>query len=150
MKRKDIGELLVEKAMRKKFNKVHPSTTIKKLVELFHSPRINSVPVFDRKSNFIGEVHQLDLLKLIVDPTKIPNEEIISMGFDIDFGYFAKTAKDVMRRHEITLEKGDKLQEAAYAMRKEGVTTIPIVENGKVVGLLTSQDLLDMVLKAEK
>ncbi|MBR9707025.1 MAG: CBS domain-containing protein [Candidatus Diapherotrites archaeon] len=144
--RKKIGENPVSKVMRKRFKSVTPSEPIKTFIKEFQKADVNVIPVIS-KGKFLGEVHELDLLKLIVDPTHIPNEEVISLGFDVDFGYFAKTAKDIMRRHDLSVKPTDLLQDAAYTMRREDASALPVKEKGKIIGMLTANRILNLIIK---
>jgi CBS domain-containing protein len=50
--------------------------------------------------------------------------------------------RDVMTSNPRTLAPGDSLQAAARIMRDEDTGVVPIVENGKVVGLITDRDIV--------
>jgi IMP dehydrogenase len=41
----------------------------------------------------------------------------------------------------ITVERGQKVSEAAEVMHKRGISGLPVLDNGKLVGILTSRDL---------
>ncbi|MFC2143790.1 HPP family protein [Candidatus Aenigmatarchaeota archaeon] len=141
-----IKELPVEKVMRKKFNRVKISDKISKIIKLFLRSDITVLPVFDGKK-FAGEIHELDLLKLVVDPKEIPEEEIVVLGFGMDMGYFAKTAGDIVRRHNVSVSPNTKIKEASYTMLKENVKAIPVIKNKILVGILTERDILNRVIK---
>jgi len=50
--------------------------------------------------------------------------------------------RDVMTSNPRTVAPGDSLQAAARIMRDEDTGVVPIVENGKVVGLITDRDIV--------
>lgn len=141
-----VKELPVEKVMRKKFNKVKTSDKISKIIKLFLRSDITVLPVFESRK-FIGEIHELDLLKLVVDPKEIPEEEIVVLGFGMDMGYFAKTAGDMVRRHNVSVSPDTKIKEASYTMLKENVKAIPVIKNKRLVGILTERDILNRIVK---
>jgi CBS domain-containing protein len=58
------------------------------------------------------------------DPSKIPVE-------------------DVMTHDVLTLAPGTLLSEAARLMRRERIGALPIVDRGRLVGILTRSDVLD-------
>jgi CBS domain-containing protein len=53
-----------------------------------------------------------------------------------------KTLKDVMTREEEVLEPHATLRRAAEMMRRLDADSLPVCENGKLVGLVTNRDLV--------
>jgi len=145
-KKTKFGQLPVKDIMNKRFRKVHINDRIPKVCRQVFRCESNVLPVFGG-GKFIGEIHEIDLLKLAIEPKDIPEEELIPLGFGIDMGFFAKTARDIVRRHEITVKPDTKIKDAAFMMFKEGVRSIPVIENGKLLGILTERDILKKILK---
>jgi len=141
-----IGELPAEKLMRKRFYKIKIDDKIQKVVRTLLRGDTSVVAVFHGR-RFIGEIHELDLLKLVVDPKEIPEEEIITLGFGLDMGYFAKTARDIVRRHEISISPKTKIKEASFIMLREGVKSLPVMKNKRLLGILTERDIMKRVMK---
>jgi len=50
--------------------------------------------------------------------------------------------RDVMTRNPRTVSPGDSIQVAARIMREEDTGVVPIVENGKTVGIITDRDIV--------
>ncbi|MCD6523327.1 MAG: CBS domain-containing protein [Candidatus Diapherotrites archaeon] len=144
-----ISELPVTKLMKKKFVKLKPNDSIKKVFKLFSEKRVNSIPVFEGKK-FIGEVHKLDLLKLVVNPRKMPFEQVIKFGVKADFGYYAKKVSDILTRHETTINADATVGEAAMMMLVEGDSLIPVVKDGKIIGVITEQDIVNAIFRRMK
>ncbi|MCK4497563.1 MAG: CBS domain-containing protein [Candidatus Aenigmarchaeota archaeon] len=141
-----IGKLPAEKLMRKRFPKIKINDKISKVIKTLLKTDTSVVPVFEGRK-FIGEIHELDMLKIVVDTKEIPEEEIITLGFGLDMGYFAKTARDIVRRHEISISSKTKIKEASFIMLKEGVKSLPVMKNKRLVGILTERDILKRVMK---
>ena len=49
---------------------------------------------------------------------------------------------DVMKRDVITVPRSASLKEAASILVKRGISGVPVVDNGKVVGVFSERDLL--------
>lgn len=141
-----IGELPAEKLMRKRFSKVKTNDKVSKVIKLLINSDSSVLPVFEGRK-FVGEIHELDLLKLVVDPKDIPEEEVITLGFGLDMGYFAKTAGDIVRRHEISISPKTKIKEASFIMLKEGVKSLPVMKKKRLIGIITERDILNKVIK---
>lgn len=145
----DLKEMPVEKFVKKKFLKVRASAPIKKVIRIFEKDDISVLPVMKGKK-FVGEIHRVDLLKLLVNLKDIPEEDITSLGFSVDLGYIAKTAEQIMRRHEIILDPKTKVKDAAYTMLKENVTKIPVMKKNRFIGILSEGKLLEELIKRGK
>jgi CBS domain-containing protein len=144
-----LKESTIDKVVKKRFTKVGPGTPIKQIIKIFDRTGFNVIPVIKGR-RFLGEIHKVDLLKLLVDMKQIPEEDIVSLGFGMDFGYVAKKAEHIMRRHEIALSPDTKVKDAAYTMLKEGVTTIPVMDKKRLVGIVSEMEILEELMKGGK
>ena len=60
------------------------------------------------------------------------------------------TVETVMTGNVLTLEPTDTIAEAARLMRKGRIGSVPIVEGGRLVAILTRSDLLDVLVHLEE
>jgi predicted transcriptional regulator len=142
-----IGELQVKEVM-DKVTAVHPSASIKEIVTAFEKCKLGTIAVINDKGKFLGDIHERDLIKLVVDPSKISIDLIAGVfGRIVDMDYFARNAKDLMRRHEIKVKPTDKVKDAVLLMFRHELTAIPVVEDKKVVGIITEMTILDKIYK---
>ncbi|MGL4308215.1 CBS domain-containing protein [Cetobacterium sp. SF1] len=58
-----------------------------------------------------------------------------------------KTIKDVMNEKVVVVEKDATFDKIVKLMKEEGIGKLPVVDNGKVVGVVTREDIL---VKQEK
>lgn len=65
---------------------------------------------------------------------------------DAAIDMMTSTARDLMTSGPISVEPGTLIIEAARLMRKHGVSCLPIVGDGKVIGMLTDTDLRNRVV----
>ena len=145
----EFKEMTVDKFIKKQFLKVRAKDSIKKVIRIFEKEDISVLPVMKGKK-LIGEIHEIDLLKLLVDLKDIPEEDVTSLGFSVDMGYIAKTAEQIMRRHDIIIEPKTKIKDAAYTMLKEGVSKIPVMKKKSLIGILSEKKLLEELIKRRK
>ena len=141
-----VGELPAEKLMRRRFSRVNTTDDIKDVIRILLKGDTSVVTVFYR-NKFVGEIHELDILKLAVDPREIPKEEVITLGVSVDMGYFAKTAEDIVRRHEIAISPETKIKEASFTMLKSGLRAIPVMKDSKLLGILMERDILKRIVE---
>ena len=57
--------------------------------------------------------------------------------------YEGKKAKDLMNTDVIFLSPKDRVKKARELMKEHGISQIPIVDKGKVVGMITENDILE-------
>jgi len=53
-----------------------------------------------------------------------------------------KTAKDIMTKEVITVEPETSVEEAAELMSQYNISGLPVIENGKMIGIVTEKDLI--------
>ena len=53
-----------------------------------------------------------------------------------------KSVQDVMTTNPTTVEPGTSIKEAAQLMKKEDVGALPVVEGGRLVGMITDRDIV--------
>jgi CBS domain-containing protein len=138
---------------------VAPTTTVKDLVHLLATQRIDAVPVVE-DGRLAGIVSAQDLLYLEVEA----DEEGPLAGTFLDFivdvqrlaswqrhleKAFAVTVSDLMTDRDVrTASPDETVHEAAKRMAEEGVAQLPVVDaDGRVVGLL---DRVDVVVALDR
>jgi CBS domain-containing protein len=145
-----ISKMLVKDVMRT-VKSIHPSMPIKKLISTFEKQDIDALAVIDKKGKFLGDVHERDLLKLIVSKDDISWDEVAGpFGRMVDMGFFAETAKDLMHRHDISVKPEDKVELVIKLMFKNGIDVVAVVEKDKVVGMVTEIDILEQIYKVNR
>jgi CBS domain-containing protein len=50
--------------------------------------------------------------------------------------------RDVMSKHEITISKSDTIQKAASLMKQHDIGFLPVIMEGKLIGVITDRDLV--------
>ncbi len=139
---KKIGLDPVKKHMRKKFPTLKPSDSISKAVKVFSGTTLSAIPIVS-KGKFVGELHESDLLKLAVDPTRVPEAKVVMSGM----AFFAKKVSDLMNQHEDTISPNTSISEAAWEMLLDNDALIAVTDNGKLVGVIARQDIVNRMVK---
>jgi CBS-domain-containing membrane protein len=136
---------------------VRAETTVDEIARLLTEHRINAVPVVDDEFHVIGMVSEnelflkekgipFSLVKLPalfrqwVDPSQL--EEIYAESRH-------HTAADVMNRTVISVEANDDVGQAATLMLKHKLTSLPVLRDGVLEGIVSRADILRLLAKSE-
>lgn len=117
-----VGDL-----MTRNFIYVSPETNLKKCAETLVKKRVGSLIVKD-KEKLTGILTEKDIVWAIVKKSVKDLEKIL--------------AKDLAKRKVITIKPSADIIEALNRMKKDKVRRLPVLENGKVIGMLTLKDIL--------
>ena len=124
---------------------------IKELSELFVTHKINGVPVVDDDGGLIGVVTQGDLIeqqKNLHIPTVIALFDAVlfiesAKKFEEEAKKLTgKTVNDIYHRNPVTVTPNTEVNEVATLMAEKDVHTIPVVDGGKLVGIIGKIDVI--------
>ncbi|EFL93188.1 CBS domain protein [Mobiluncus curtisii subsp. curtisii ATCC 35241] len=115
---------------------IDSGATVPDAIELMQTHGITKLPVL-RDGKLCGVVSQLDL-----------NRALPSDATSLSFGevaYLLSKLKiyKIMRKNPPTIAPDAMLEEAAILMRDTKVEILPVLDEGKVVGVITESDVLD-------
>jgi acetoin utilization protein AcuB len=103
---------------------ITPSATVNDALHLLHLNNIGHLPVVDREL-FVGFVSETDLRQVLLLPG----------GNDIRI-------VDVMNKDPITIGPEENLEEAARRIYQHKIGGLPVLEDGRLVGIVTVGDIL--------
>lgn len=117
-----------------------PSATHRQAAEVMREHHIHHLPVLDKGGNLVGIVVEQDLLAAQPSPaTTLSIYEI--------HGLLSKLqVKQIMTRPVYTTPPDCPIEEAARVMLSEDIGCLPVVEDGKVVGIITDHDIFDVLV----
>ncbi len=104
---------------------VPPSTPLSDALGAMHERRVGSVLVTDGQGAALGILTRHDMLDRVVLPRR---------SLDVPIS-------EVMSAPVHTLDVQQRAHDAALLMSREGVRHVPIVEHGRVVGIVSERDL---------
>lgn len=109
---------------------------ITEVIELMRVHNLKRVPVVDGE-RVVGVLTDDDLQK--VSPTKATTLSIYELNY-----LLSKTkVSDAMTKNAITISPDALLEEAALLMRQNRISTLPVVKDNKLVGIITESDIFD-------
>ncbi len=133
---------------------VAPNMPLKELAALLTERRISGVPVVDG-GNVVGVVSEADvLMKQVGRPIsrRRPLEWIFGEQQDPEEvrRRMAATVGEAMSAPAVTIHADRPLREAAALMVDSKVNRLPIVDDGRLVGILTRADLVRAYLRRDE
>jgi CBS domain-containing protein len=99
---------------------------------------IRHVPVVDTDGVLLGVVSHRDLLAA---QESTLNGEISENSYSL-----ATPLQDAMKQNVMTVETNAGLKESAKYMQKHKVGCLPVVKNGKLVGIITDSDFVTIAI----
>jgi CBS domain-containing protein len=132
---------------------VHPDTPVEEVVALLREHELPGVPVVDKDGRVVGIVSEADLV-LPDDQGDLHIPHYINLFGGTVFleplsrfeqrlrKAFASTAEDMMTRDPDTVGPDVSAKDAARLIHDTGHNRLPVVEDGRLVGVITRLDVL--------
>ena len=128
-----------------------PDTAVEELARLMINLRVSGVPVLDRDGRLVGIVTEGDLLRRVETGTeryRPRRSEPFSSNSRLVAEYIkshAKRVADIMTREVFSVEEMATLGEIADLLETKHFKLVPVVHDGKIVGIVSRADLLKVL-----
>ncbi len=119
---------------------ISPDQTIPEAQEIMMQHNVRRLPVV-KNGKLVGIVSKEDIERY--SPSKAT---ALSMG-EITYLLSKTKIKQIMSKHLITVSPDALLEEAAILMRDNDVGFLPVVDDGKLVGIITESDIFDSFIE---
>jgi CBS domain-containing protein len=128
---------------------VAPDTSVGEIAALLLSERISAVPVVDAAGALLGIVSEADLIgrkeaeceeRQAWWLTTLAEGEEVNRELLASFNY--PRACDLMSAPLITVNEGTSLREIADILTSRGINRLPVVRDGRIVGIISRADLV--------
>lgn len=142
--------------MTRKVVSIRPNASIAEMVRLMLDNRISGLPVIDDHGALVGIVTEGDCLRraetgterkrprwleFLIGPGRLAAEYIHS---------HSRKVAEVMTEPAITITEDAPLDEIVHLMETRRIKRLPVVRDGKVVGIVSRADLLHALASAAK
>jgi len=121
-----VSMVIVRDIMSKDVRVVRPDTSVKEVVATMNKFDIGSVIIVQGERP-VGIITERDILRRLVEPCLAP--ETLS-------------ARQVMTSPVTTISETASIEEAARLMAKKKVKRLPVVNNGKLMGIVSFTDIV--------
>jgi len=119
--------MFVKEIMTANVKTIRPEDTVKKLAEEMVKNKIGSLVVVEGSGEVVGIATERDIIEDIILLGKSPEEIRV---------------KDVMTKNLITVNPNTTLEEAADIMVNHKIKKLPVIDRGRLVGIVTATDLI--------
>jgi CBS domain-containing protein len=122
--------------------------TIDQAIEIMLKSRISALPVFDDKNTLVGVLSEGDLLRRAELGTEKqrPRWLELLLGPGRFAGAYAhahgRKVSEVMTPDVVTIDQTASLEEAVDLMNRHNVKRLPVLSEGRLVGIIARADLL--------
>ncbi len=120
---------------------IHNDTPMDEAMKIMRDSKVRRLPVLNDKGALVGIVSERDLL--YASPSPATSLSIHELHYLISKIVVA----DVMTTEVITVTEDTPLEEAARIMADNKIGGLPVVSNGKLVGIITETDLFKIFLE---
>ncbi|MGA3117448.1 MAG: CBS domain-containing protein [Syntrophobacteraceae bacterium] len=138
---------------------VTPETEVTEIARLLLEKRFNGVPVVNQNGDLVGMICQSDL---IAEQKKLPLPSVFTiLDAFIPIYLPGKAEKEVqkiaamkasqaMTSDPVTVDPEAGIDEIASIMVNKSIYTIPVLEGGKLVGIIGKEDILRTLVSSPK
>ena len=126
----------ISKIMSKNLITIHDGEPVSKLRSIFEEDKIHHIPVVSGE-NLIGIVSWNDFMRISFG--EFGNQDAKGLDAILDHTY---KMHDVMIKDPITLASNGTIRDAAKALGTHSFHALPVVDGERLVGLVTSTDLI--------
>lgn len=134
--------MIVAKRMMRNPVYVDENDSMKKAMDLLKEHEIRHLPVLKDGEKLVGIVSERDIKQ--ASPSPATALEIREIYYLLD----KVKVKQIMTRRPYTVSPSAPIEEAALIMREKKIGSLPVIENGKLVGIITEADILDAFIES--
>jgi len=132
--------MFVSDWMTKKVYTVTPDDNISTAIKLLKEKKIKHLPVVKNDATIVGILSDRDIKDYT--PSKATTFEIRELNYIL----FTTKVKEIMVKKVITAPPNMAIEEAAMIMYDNTIGCLPVVENHKLVGIISDKDLFRVLV----
>jgi CBS domain-containing protein len=156
-KKRGEAELLAKDIMTTDVITVGPEDNIEDVAQILVEHKISGVPVVDAQGNILGVITEKDLM-VRASELKVPFyltlfDSIIFLENPIRFNnqikkYSATQVREAMTDKVLVVEEDCPVARIVEIMQNREVNRVPVVKQGKMIGIITRNDILKALVKS--
>ena len=133
---------------------VTPDTPVREVAAFLLQHHISGVPVVDSAGRVLGMIGEIDLIHRIAARGERHRSwwQTLIAGPSVDAAEFVKIhglrAADVMTSDVATTTEDTPVEEIAHTLEARQIRRVPVIRDGKLVGIVSRADLLRVIVAA--
>jgi acetoin utilization protein AcuB len=132
--------MFVSDWMTKKVYTLVPDDNIIAAIKLLKEKKIKHLPVVKNDSTIVGILSDRDIKDYT--PSKVSSFEIKELNYIL----FTTKVKDIMVKKVISAAPNTAIEEAAMIMFDNNIGCLPVLEKGKLAGIISDKDLFRVLV----
>src|SRR5579863_2173834 len=137
----------VKDVMTKDVIGVSPKAAVADALDIMTRSRLSGLPVIDEAGSLVGIVSEADFLRRAELGTEKPGHWLASMflpgrAADIYARAHARRVDEIMTTDVATIGENGSLADAVAVMERKRVKRLPVVKDGKVIGMIARADFI--------
>ncbi len=133
--------MIIERRMTKNPVTITPEASVVEASELMKKEKVHRLPVLDKDKNLIGVISEKDIL--FATPSPASSLSIHEMAYLLS----KLTVRKLMTKNPVTINRTTTVEEAARLMVDQDLSCLPVVEEGKLVGIVSKSDMFKILLE---
>lgn len=133
--------MLVADRMSKPVKTIAPDLPIQEALNRMRAENIRRFPVVNGVGKLVGIVSESDLLHAA------PSNATSLSVWELTYLMTKITVDQLMTQEVVTIEENTPIEEAARLMADQRIGGLPVVKDGKVVGIITETDLFKLFVE---
>jgi len=134
--------MYVGRIMHTRLVTVSPDTSLRKAKEIIEEKQINHLLVVNENEDLVGIVSDRDVRQSMASPATALSVH------ELNYLLTQLTVEHIMVKKIITISPGTTIERAAYIMQENRINALPVIESEKLVGIITSTDVMGVLLRA--
>ena len=127
---------------------VRPDTDVAEAIKLLTEHDVSALPVLDKDGNLVGILSEADLIRRVKIGTEkhrprwlepVTGASTLAEEFAKSHG---KKVGEVMTTGAISVSEDTPLSEIAAVLERNGIERVPVVKDGKLVGVVSRSNLI--------
>lgn len=133
--------MIIERRMTRNPVTATPDMSIAEASILMKQEKVHRLPVLDKEKHLVGIITEKDIL--YASPSPASSLSIHEMAYLLS----KLTVKKLMSKNVVTITKDTTVEEAARMMVDQDLSSLPVLEGDKLIGIVTKSDMFKILLE---
>lgn len=133
--------MIIERRMTRNPVTATPDMSVAEASALMKQEKVHRLPVLDKDKKLVGVISEKDIL--YASPSPASSLSIHEMAYLLS----KLTVKKLMTKNVVAISKDTTVEEAARLMVDQDLSCLPVLEDGKLVGIVSKSDMFKILLE---